>query len=112
MHASKNQERKDFIKAALLVLFLLLVFTFMILKNPNNEDSKVEAVKANIKSFNDGETLICGTSVFKYSVNYQVSKNRGWSIERHSFAKGDMLIDINECQNSSVAMTTKKGDLK
>ena len=112
MHASKNQERKDFIKAALLVLFLLLVFIFIVLKNPNNEDSKVAAVKANIKSFNDGETLICGTSVFKYSVNYQVSKSRGWSIERHSFAKGDMLIDINACQNSRVAMTTKKEDLK
>lgn len=107
MHASKNQERKDFIKATLLVLFLLLVFIFIVLKNPNNEDSKVAAVKANIKSFNDGETLICGTSVFKYSVNYQVSKSRGWSIERHSFAKGDMLIDINECQKSSV---TTKGE--
>jgi hypothetical protein len=97
---NKDQEGKDSIKGILLLLFLLLVFIFMFLNNTDNEDSKEEVVKANVKMFNDGEALICSTSPFKYSVKYQVSKSRGWQIQRDSFAKGDMLIGSGACNKS------------
>ena len=105
MHASKSKEDRDFIKAVLFVLFLVMLLIITIFTNPNNEDSKEEAHKAKVKMFMDGETFICSTSAFKYSVKYQVSKQRGWSIQGQSIAKGDMLIDIDECQNNSTTPT-------
>ena len=107
MHTPRNKEHRDLTRATLFVLFLVLLLIITIFINPNNEDSKEKAYRAKVKNFIDGETLICSISPFKYSVNYQVSKGRGWSIERHSFTKGDMLISIDECQNSSI---TTKGE--
>jgi len=49
MHASKSKEDRDFIKAALFVLFLVLLLIITIFINPNNEDSKEEAHKAKVK---------------------------------------------------------------
>ena len=109
MPASKSKENRDFIRAMMFVLLLVLLLIVMIFVNPNNEESKEAAYKAKVKTFMDGGTLICSVSPLKYSVNYQVSKGRGWSVESHSFAKGDMLININECQKSSI---TTKGEEK
>ena len=110
MNASKNKEDRDFIKAVIFVLLLVLLLIVTIFIDPNDDESKEEVHKAKVKMFMDGETLICSVSPLKYSVKYQVSKGRGWSIEGESIAKGDMLIDINECQKKSTTPT--KEDIK
>jgi hypothetical protein len=101
----KNKEDRYLIKSALFVLLLLLLLTIKIFIDSNDDVSKEEAYKAKLKMFMDGETLLCSVSPLKYSVKYQVSKQRGWSIQGQSVTKGDMLIDINECHNST--LTTK-----
>lgn len=106
MNASSNKEDRYLVKSALFVLLLVLLLIITIFIDPNDEKSKEEVRKAKVKMFADGETLICSVSPLKYSVKYQVSKQRGWSIQGQSVAKGDMLIDINECQNIST-LTTK-----
>jgi hypothetical protein len=101
MNSSKDHERKDSILGMLVLLFLLLVFIFMTLSN--KEDSK-EEILTNVKTFMNGETFICSASALQSSMKYQVSISRGWQIQRDSFTKGDMLIEICAC-NKSLPMT-------
>ncbi len=97
---NKDQESQGSLKWNLFLLFVLIASTFIILSYPFGEESQEELMQANLKTFNDSETLICSASVLRHSMKYQVSKSRGWQIQSGHFSKGDMLIEIDACKKS------------
>lgn len=96
---SVERDKKEFIKAIVIVLLLVGLFVWMFIDNESSKQENLQQHQAVIKEFTNNATFICSAWVFRGSMDYLVSKKSGWEIYGESFHKGDLLIKMSECKN-------------